>query len=54
MGLAAHSNNFGFGIGNSARFIFLPADTVDHMTFGVPHSRFGDGANDVDLVIFPR
>ena len=53
MGLAANSHNFRFRIGDPARIILFPTDTVDNMPFWVASARLGHGANQVDLVIFP-
>ena len=52
MRFAAHGHNLGARIGNSTRFIFFTADTVNHMPFGIPRARFGYGTDDVDLIKF--
>ena len=53
MWFAAHSYNFGPGISNATRFIFFTADTVNDMPFGHLDIGFGNGANDIDLIVFP-
>ena len=53
MGLTANGHNFRFRIGDPARIILFPTDTVDDMPFWVASARLGHGANQVDLVIFP-
>ena len=51
---AANGYNFGPRISNATRFIFFTADTVNDMPFGHLDIGFGNWANDIDLIIFPR
>ena len=53
MRFAAHGYNFGPGISNTTRFIFFAADTVNDVPFGHLDVGFGNGANDIDLIVFP-